>query len=480
MQRKFLGNLLLLVLLNLLVKPLAIFGIDAEVQNRIGAEEYGLYFSLFNFTYLFNIILDFGITNYNIKYVAQYPHLVKRYMGKIIPLRLLLFLIYVLVSSVLALGLGYEGKQLTILAILIFNQLLISFIQYLRSYFAGLMLFKIDTILSVLDKVLLILIVGYLLYFSVNKDQFELNWFIAAQTASFFFTFLFALLLILWKVGIPKLHWSPAFNWVIIKRSFPYALLILLMMLYTRVDAVMIERLHINGKVETGIYAQAFRILDAFVMFGLLFTNLLFPIFSKLINDKLSIKPLLDSASRLLFTFALVTAIGGYFYASEILSLVYDSHIESSVAVFKTLMLTMIPLCMVMVYGTLLTANGSMRILNIFAMSGLVINLILNWFFIQLWGASGAATATLITQSIVAVTQLVFVWKYFALEFLPQLFFRYLTMLVLLLLTGYFLQLQFTNFSGLLIYLCVALVIALISGVIQPKVLLKSLKKSAE
>ncbi|MDD2982980.1 MAG: oligosaccharide flippase family protein [Crocinitomicaceae bacterium] len=480
MQRKFIGNLILLVLLNLLVKPLAIFGIDAEVQNRIGAEEYGLYFSLFNFTYLFNIILDFGITNYNIKYVAQYPHLVKRYMGKIIPLRLLLFLIYVAVSVALALGLGYEGKQLTILGILIFNQFLISIVQFLRSYFAGLMLFKIDTILSVLDKVLLILIVGYLLYFSADKSNFELNWFIAAQTASFFFTFLFALIFILWKVGIPKLHWSPVFNWVIIKRSFPYALLILLMMLYTRVDAVMIERIHPNGKVETGIYAQAFRILDAFVMFGLLFTNLLFPIFSKLINDKLSIKPLLDSASRLLFTFALVTAIGGYFYASEILSLVYDSHIESSVAVFKTLMLTMIPLCMVMVYGTLLTANGSMRILNIFAMSGLVINLILNWFFIQLWGASGAATATLITQSIVAVTQLVFVWKYFALKFLPQLFFRYLTMLVLLLLTGYFLQLQFTNFSGLLIYLCVALVIALISGVIQPKVLLKSLKKSAE
>lgn len=477
MQRKFLGNLLLLVLLNLLVKPLAIFGIDAEVQNRIGAEEYGLYFSLFNFTYLFNIILDFGITNYNIKYIAQYPHLVKRYMGKIIPLRLLLFLIYAVVSSALALGLGYEGKQLTILAILIFNQLIISVIQYFRSYFAGLMLFKIDTILSVLDKVLLILIVGYLLYFSADKVHFELNWFIAAQTASFFFTFLFALLLILWKVGIPKLHWSPAFNWVIIKRSFPYALLILLMMLYTRVDAVMIERLHVNGKIETGIYAQAFRILDAFVMFGLLFTNLLFPIFSKLINDKLSIKPLLDSASRLLFTFALVTAIGGYFYASEILSLVYTNNIESSVIVFKTLMITLIPLCMVMIYGTLLTANGSMRILNIFAVSGLVINLILNWFFIQLWGASGAATATLITQSIVAVTQLVFVWKYFALEFRFVQLIRYVVLISLLGISGYFLQGFCPKFTGLSMFLVLAMVISLVSGMIQPRVLLKSFRE---
>ena len=478
MQRKFIGNLILLVLLNLLVKPLAIFGIDAEVQNRIGAEEYGLYFSLFNFTYLFNIILDFGITNYNIKYVAQYPHLVKRYMGKIIPLRFLLFLIYAVVSTALALGLGYEGKQLTILAILIFNQLIISIIQYLRSYFAGLMLFKIDTILSVLDKVLLILIVGYLLYFSADKSNFELNWFIAAQTASFFFTFLFALILILWKVGIPKLHWSPAFNWVIIKRSFPYALLILLMMLYTRVDAVMIERLHPNGKVETGIYAQAFRILDAFVMFGLLFTNLLFPIFSKLINDRISIKPLLDSASRLIFTFALVTSIGGYFFAEELLTLIYTNNISSSVIVFKILMITLIPLCMVMIYGTLLTANGSMKLLNVFAFAGLLLNLILNWYFIQLWGASGAATATLITQSVVSVIQLFYVWKYFKLKIEFNVFLSYCSLIVLLLLGGYFLQQQYSSFAGLLIYLIIALGIALISGMIQPKALLKSLKKS--
>ncbi len=478
MQRKFLGNLLLLVLLNLLVKPLAIFGIDAGVQNRIGAEEYGLYFSLFNFTYLFNIILDFGITNYNIKYVAQYPHLVKRYMGKIIPLRLLLFLVYVLVSGALAFGLGYEKKQWAILGILIFNQFIISMIQFLRSYFAGLMLFKIDTLLSVLDKMLLIFIVGFLLYFAANKEQFELNWFVVSQTASLFLTFLFALILLLWKVGIPKLQWSPAFNWVIIKQSFPYALLILLMMLYTRVDAVMIERLHSNGKLETGIYAQAFRILDAFVMFGLLFTNLLFPIFSKLITNRFSIKPLLDSASRLLFTFALVTAIGGYFFAEEVLNLVYLHHVANSIIVFKTLMITLIPLCMVMIYGTLLTANGSMKLLNVFAFVGLISNFILNCFFIPIWGSSGAAIATLITQSAVATVQLICVWRYFELKFHVQVFFSYSLMLGCLILGAYFLQKQFSNSSGLMIYLFSALGIAFISGMIQPKRMLQAFKKT--
>ena len=55
-----------MVVLNLLVKPIAIFGIDAEVQDRVGTEDYGLYFALLNFSFLFNILLDFGINNFTI------------------------------------------------------------------------------------------------------------------------------------------------------------------------------------------------------------------------------------------------------------------------------------------------------------------------------------------------------------------------------------------------------------------------------
>ena len=73
MQKKFFSNLIWLIFFNLLIKPYAIFGIDAEVQNRVGTETYGMYFTLLNFTLLFNILLDVGITNYNTRYVAQYP-----------------------------------------------------------------------------------------------------------------------------------------------------------------------------------------------------------------------------------------------------------------------------------------------------------------------------------------------------------------------------------------------------------------------
>ena len=90
MQRKFISNLILLVILNLIVKPISIFGIDATVQNRVGADDYGLYFSLLTLTLLFNIILDLGINNFTTKNIAQYPHIVKRYIGKLLTFRFVL------------------------------------------------------------------------------------------------------------------------------------------------------------------------------------------------------------------------------------------------------------------------------------------------------------------------------------------------------------------------------------------------------
>ena len=73
MQNRFIKNIIFLLFLNLLVKPFWILGIDREVQNLLGDASYGTYQALFNFSYLFYILLDLGITNFNSRAVAQDP-----------------------------------------------------------------------------------------------------------------------------------------------------------------------------------------------------------------------------------------------------------------------------------------------------------------------------------------------------------------------------------------------------------------------
>jgi O-antigen/teichoic acid export membrane protein len=81
-----------------------------------------------------------------------------------------------------------------------------------------------------------------------------------------------------------KMSFEVAFILKIMKKSYPFALLMVLMSVYYRIDSVMLERMLPGGNVEAGIYAQAFRILDAFTMFAFLFATLLLPMYSRMIR----------------------------------------------------------------------------------------------------------------------------------------------------------------------------------------------------
>ena len=96
-RKSFLGNLLLLVGLNLLIKPFWIFGIEVSVQNLVGTEAYGLYFTLFNLTFIFNMLLDMGTTSFNNRSIARDREALQHYFPRILTLRLLLGGLYALV-----------------------------------------------------------------------------------------------------------------------------------------------------------------------------------------------------------------------------------------------------------------------------------------------------------------------------------------------------------------------------------------------
>ena len=81
MQNKFIKNIIFLLFLNLLVKPFWILGVDREVQNMLGDKSYGLYLAIFNFSYLFYIILDLGITNFNSRNIAQDNKLLSKHFA---------------------------------------------------------------------------------------------------------------------------------------------------------------------------------------------------------------------------------------------------------------------------------------------------------------------------------------------------------------------------------------------------------------
>lgn len=407
------------MLLNLIVKPLWILGIEVGVQNAVGAEAYGFYFSIFNFAYIFNILLDLGITNFNTRNIAQHPHLINKHFGGILTIKLLLLALYLVVTFTVGLLIGYNSKQFALLAILTFNQFLNSLILYLRSNFEGLLLFKWDSVLSVLDRLLMIVICGVLLLNTYTRSHFKIEYFVLAQTSAYLITTIvaFAALLHHSNHQTKRLRFNKPFSLAILKQSAPFALLVLLMASYNRIDPVLLQRLLPDGDYQAGIYASAFRLLDALTMIAYLFSVPLLPIYSRLVKkeaqDPNEIAETTKSMFSLVWVFSITAAITLSTLAIPLMDLLYTEHTETSAQAFRILIYGIIPISFTYVFGTLLTANGSLKQLNIFAALSLLINIGCNLWLIPRYAATGSAWASLIAQSFMALTQMVAAFRIF-------------------------------------------------------------------
>ena len=430
MQKKFVKNLALLLFLNFLIKPFWILGVDRQVQNITGPEEYGFYSAILSFSFLFYIFLDLGITNYNNRNIAQNHQLLSKHLVGIGTLKLLLGIFYMFFITAIGWIWGYRERELYLLAWVGFNQFLLSLILYLRSNISGLLLFKTDSFLSILDRLLMIIIVGILIWTSWFSINFTIEWFVYSQTIAYSLTALIALIAVLNKAGRLKLNWNPAFFMVILKKSLPFALLVLLMSFYNRIDPVLIRKLIPGalGDYQAGVYAQSFRLLDAGQNFAFLFSVLLLPIFSRLIKDKKDIGEIAKLSFSILVGGALIIAISATAFSEQIMSLMYNrfetetaeqfaQRIEQSSVILSILMFSFVAISSNYIFGTLLTANKSLKSLNLIAFSGLAANIIVNLFLIPKFMATGSAWASLAAQGGSAILQLILAIKIFKLNF---------------------------------------------------------------
>lgn len=404
MQKKLLSGLFWVLLANLLVKPFWILGVEVGVQNAVGNEAYGFYYAIFSFSYIFNILLDLGLTNFNTRNIAQHPQLIGKHLSGILGIKLLLLGLYVVVTFSVGLLLSYGSEEFRLLALLTLCQFLNSLILYLRSNFEGLLLFRWDSLFSVLDRLLMIVICGFLLW-SPLRERFNIYWFVYAQLTAYGLTALLALLVIGRKAGLRRLRWDRRFFLVILRKSAPFALLVLLMAAYGHVDSIVLRAM--ASDEQAGIFAGAFRLLDALTMVAYLVSVPLLPVFSRLSRTGEPVSPYLRLVFWPMMLFAVGAAVACAVWAEPVMRLLYHSRATQYVPVFRVIIFGIIPIGLTYIFGTLLTAGGYLRQLNTFAAVSLVLNIAVNMLLIPRMGAVGSAWASLSTQSFMAVAQVV-------------------------------------------------------------------------
>lgn len=478
-KKKFIFDLAILVLLNLLIKPFWTIIIEPKVQGQIGDISFGEYSAIFSFSLLLNIFLDFGITNFNNRNIAQNAHLLSKHFSKMMTFKLALGFVYLPLTFIVGwLVMGFNAHMLVVLCL---NSFLLSFTLFLRSNLQALHLFRVDSIVSVLDRVIQIIVVVAMLFGVMNLEMSAMG-FVYAQTIGYALTSVICFIIVLNKTHTFKLNWDWTFNRMIIKKSLPFAVLVLLMTFYNRLDTVMIAKLLPGelGKEQSGIYVKSFRLLDAANQIAYLFSIQLIPLFSRMLKHKENIENIVKLSFTLLLTPALIVSISTIFYAEEFFDKIY-THDTRGYEILALLMSCFSGVGLTYIFGTLLTASGNLKQQNMVALGGIAINVILNFILIPRYYAFGSAISSLVTQMLTGLLQVYICYRVFEFKVNKRLLTSLALFIIGLFLVNYFTKNLFTgsenswmiNFS---IMLALSVALAFVTGLVSHKSLLRFIK----
>ncbi len=379
----------LLLFLNLLLKPIWIFLIDRKVQLLLGQNVYGDYFALLNFAIILSIVLDAGLSIYftanhtNDTQGIQFSNFKTLYKLK---LGLCLLYIFITIIVAIALGLVVNGLFLLILTYQVLNAALL----FARSYFTTNLLLQYDAFISVADKLLATLIIGFWLFF--KKDSFTISYFLVVQIACTGVLLLICIFYIRRKKNNIPIQSSGIVTHF--KKAIPYAILTLLMSLVLRSDVFLIKLLHHNGNTEVGLYAYGYRLLDALNTFGFLWASFLFPFLCKHILNKKIISVATNWSFVVLLGISTTVALFCFLFRTSIVQLLYHTQNTVIENIVSYSCFAFVGCSLVHVFSTVLTAHQKINQLIITTGLFAMLSIIVNFIVIPKFGASGAVVVT--------------------------------------------------------------------------------------
>ncbi len=393
--------------------------------------------------FLFGIAADLGIGAYATQQYANNPERLKEQFPYLWGIKLALAGFF----PILILGVGFfknliEPKHAIPLGFLFVVSLLTSFTQigeFLRSYIRGMQDFKKDSYLSVLEKILYVAGIGFLLIWGVNIQSFVYMragiWIITCGTILFYLAKIIGFQMPVWRIQ----NWGNT-----LKSSVAFSILLILASVNDKIDQVLLQSL--CGDKATGIYAGAYRWLDAVFMFLWVVLPFFFARFAFLIKDYPAQRRLFRLGQLITATPLLFIALFVFFHGERLFFL-FDKRtpeeIMTMTRIVKILFVGGAIYSVFSIFDNLMTSTGYTRQVNIVLILSIFQNIILNLIFIPNYGAEASAWATVSSYCTMALGYIYIMNRYMKVK-IPWL--QMGKLLLLFLLTGgIFYLLSFTE-----------------------------------
>ena len=187
----------------------------------------------------------------------------------------------------------------------------------------------------------------------------------------------------------------------LLKDSWPLIFSGFVVMIYMRIDQVMIKEM--LGDKEVGVYSVAVRLSEVWYFIPMVITNSLFP---SVINAKKVSQELYYARLQRLYSFmvwiAIAVAIPTTFLSDWLVAILYGEAYQGAGQILKIHVWASVFVFLGVASSAWLTSENLQRYAFSRTFAGAVINVVLNLVLIPAYGILGAVIATVIAQSMAA------------------------------------------------------------------------------
>lgn len=375
----------------LITKIISLFTV-IYIVRYLGDAEYGKYAFSFAFVSFFTIISDLGTHNIIVREISKSPEIGGKLIGNAVLVSTFLSLIAIILSISTIHFMDYPTETEKIVQIASIGLLLGGIGPFGTIYEVNLEM-RYLVFFGLASRLFLFAAV-----FTIILYDFGLTWLVIATVAS---DAISSILMMLYSKKLVRTDFclNVGLCKFLLKESLPLALASIFLIIYYRIDVVMLSMMKSDSDV--GIYSAAYRLTEALIFIPSTYMVSVFPLMSKYFEkSKENLTFIYIKSLKYLIIIAFPLATGVTFFADEIIMALYGNKFQEAITVLQTLIWATAIMFINYSLGQFLVSINKQKITTISTAICAFINVILNLALIPDLSYQGAAIATVATEFI--------------------------------------------------------------------------------
>lgn len=388
------------------VMPLLAVVVVLAVSRVLGTEGLGRYTLAFAFLYFFNTMGPLGLHPLITREGARDPGGIERLLSSATTLGTGASLILTAVMASAGAALGYDGETRAALAIMSLALLPCTLGTFFDATFIALERMEYIAVTALTESLIKVGAGVTVLLLGHGLQAVLLAAVVGRAVACL------VSVVLLRRAGVAvRWGYDPALMRELTGQAPTFLLISIFATLYWRIDVFMLAQM--RPVEDVGLYGAAWRLLEIAIVVPQSLCVALYPQMAGAArHDPQNLARLGRAAARYLFAISLPAAVCTTILAGPMLELLYGDRFVSAANTLTVLMWTVVPYGWVRYHAYVLVAVDQQRIdLRLNALMS-VVNVVLNLALIPVYGAMGAAVATLVSVCAYALAQYAYLWRY--------------------------------------------------------------------